>query len=387
MTISAVWRSGDHAYMCSDTAESGRAATAFPVSSFDEVASTPGLNAQERAMKLVQVGTHGIATASGNGWVARLIMDQLDALTPDELGRGVEASLSLAAERTGLSETEARSASWLCAEWRDEALSTFRWPDHASGVSEPTCRDVPALLAGNLTKDLADGFCSVGAQALAGLQAHRDGGASLPPTADLSMIAAAFQAIVVSEGYSSARGIGGAVVAAQVGPDGVLWMPDTLYVISNPELIKRVAEGNGENLDLASVASFVVCLAVREGCLFLRSTGPGAARVLVPGEEKRAEARWRAQWEWKMRSPSFWCACESVVFLNPVQRAITTIVGDFTTVNDLLRMTVDPANDQIAGEFYSGLLEHLADVGKAGEPWRARFDVIEPFTLPAPAAT
>ncbi len=87
-----------------------------------------------------------------------------------------------------------------------------------------------------------------------------------------------------------------------------------------------------------------------------------------------------------MRSPSFWCACESVVFLNPVQRAITTIVGDFTTANLLLRPTVDPANDQLAGEFYSGLPEHLADAGQAGELWRARFDVIEPFPLPASAA-
>ena len=75
-------------------------------------------------MKLVQVGTHGIATASGDGRVARLIMDQIDALTSDELGRGVKASLALAAERTGLSETEARSATWLCAEWWEGALST-----------------------------------------------------------------------------------------------------------------------------------------------------------------------------------------------------------------------------------------------------------------------
>jgi hypothetical protein len=387
MTISAVWRSGDHAYICSDTAESGRADAAFPVSSFAEEASASDLHAQERAMKLVQVGTHGIATASGDGRVARLIMDQIDAFTSDELGHGVEASLALAAERAGLNEAETLLASWLCAEWRNDELSTFRWPDAVSGKIEPTCRDAAALLAGSLTDDLAEGFCSAGAQALAGLQAQRDAGASLPPTAELSLIAGHFQAFIVAEGLCAARGIGGAVVAARVGPDGVLWMPDTLYVISNPDLIRRVAEGTGENVDFAKLASFAVCLAVREGCLFLRSTGPGGARVLVPGEEKRAASRWRANWEDEMRGPSLWGSCQAVVFPNPVQRAITTVLGDFTRPNRLLLLAVDPATDELAGEFYSGLREHLTDVGHGGEPWRVRFDVIDPFLLPPPVPT
>jgi hypothetical protein len=198
------------------------------------------------------------------------------------------------------------------------------------------------------------------------------------------MIAAAFQAIIVSEGYCAARGIGGAVVAAQVGPGGVLWMPDTLYVISNPDLIKCVAPGTGESVELAKLASFAVCLAVREGCLFLRSTGPGGARVLVPGEEKRAAGRWRATWEDEMRGPSLWGRCQAVVFPNPVQRAITTVLGDFTRPNRLLRLSVDSGTGELAGEFYSGLREHLTDVGHGGEPWRVRFDVIDPFTLPPP---
>ncbi|MEZ4321156.1 MAG: hypothetical protein R3F61_26995 [Myxococcota bacterium] len=387
MTISAVWRSGDYAYMCSDTAESGRADTAFPVSSFDEEASASELNAQERALKLVQVGTHGIATASGDGTVARLIMDQLDALTTDELGHGVEAALALAANRAGLNDAVVCTATWLCAEWRDGALSTFRWPHAASGAKEPPCRDAAALLAGNLTKDLADGFCHVGGHTLAGLRAQRDAGASLPKTAELSMIAATFQAIILSEGLCAARGIGGAVVAARVGPEGVLWIPDTLYVISNPDLVRRVAIGSGGRAELADLASFVVCLAVREGCLFLGSTCRDSARVLVPGEEKRAEGRWRARWEGEILAPSFWSRSQCVVFLNPVQRAITTFIGDFTKMNRLLRLTVDPATDTLAGEFYPGIQEHLADVGRPGEPWRARFDAVPPFNVPGPEPT
>lgn len=385
MTISAVWRSGDHAYMCSDTAESGRADTAFPVSSFDETANASDLNAQERAMKLVQVGTHGIATASGDGRVARLFMDQLDAMTSDELGRGVEASLSLAAQRAGLHPDHTRRASWLCAEWRHGALSTFRWPDVGPGTAAATCRDAAALLAGNLTDSLADAFCYDGAHVLAGLQAQRAAGARLPPTAELSMIAGAFQAVILSEGLCAARGIGGAVVAARVGPDGVRWMPDTLYIISNPEVVGRVASGSGENVELADVSSFVVCVSVRENCLFLRSTSAGGARVLVPGEEKRAEGRWRATWEGAMLSPAFWRGCQSVVFLNPVQRAVTTFLGDFTQPNRLLGLVVDPVTGELAAEFYGGLREHLTAVGQQNGPWQAQLDVVAPLWLPAQA--
>jgi hypothetical protein len=387
LTISAVWRSGDHAYLCSDTAESGRADAAFPVSSFDEVASASDLNAQERAMKLVQVGTHGIATASGDGRVARLIMDQLDAMTADDLTRGVEAALGLAAQRAGLTKEEVDCATWLCAEWRDGSLLSFRWPDEDSDSTGPASRNAAALLAGNLTRDLADGFCAAGAQALAGLQAQRGAGASLPATAELSLIAGYFQAFIIAEGLSAVRGIGGAVVAARVGADGVLWLPDTLYVISNPDLIRRVAAGTGENVDLASLASFVVCLAVREGCLFLRSTSSGGARVLVPGEEKRAEGRWRSRWEDEMRGPAFWSRCQNVVILNPVQRSITTILGDFTRPNRLLVLAVDEPAEELAAEFHAGLMEHLTDVGRHGEPWKARIDVIAPFTLPAQASS
>ena len=380
MTISAVWRSGDHAYMCSDTAESGREDAAFPVSSFDETANASDLNAQERAMKLVQVGTHGLATASGDGRVARLIMDQLYAMTPDELGRGVEASLSLAAQRAGLYGADTRRASWLCAEWRRGALSTFRWPDVGPDSAAAACRDAAALLAGNLTDDLADAFCYVGAHVLAGLQAQRVAGAHLPPTAELSMIAGAFQAVIVSEGLCAARGIGGAVVAARVGPAGVDWMPDTLYVISNPDVVGRVASGRDENIDLADVASFVVCASVREGCFFLRSTGTGAARVLVPGEEKRAAHGWRSRWESALQGPAFWCGCQTVVFVNSVQRAVTTVFGDFTQPNDILGLSVDTTG-ALAADWRAGLVPHLLDVAEREGPWKVHVDVVAPFRL------
>lgn len=377
MTISAIWRWGGHAYVCSDTAESGRADTTFPVSSFDEAASASDFNAQERAMKLVQVGTHGIATASGDGRVARRIMDQLNAMTSGDLGRGVDEALRLAAHRAGLDGRDTARASWLCAEWRHGTLSTYRWPD-----GRPECRDATALLAGNLTNDLADGFCGAGEQALAELQAQRDAGARLPPTAEISMIAGTFQAFIVAEGLCAARGIGGGVVAARVGSNGVEWMPDTLYVISNPDLVRRVAASDGETVGLADLASFVVCLSVREGCLFLRSTGLGGARVLIPGEEKRAEGRWRARWERDMVSPAFWSRCQAVVFLNPVQRGITTILGDFTRPNQLVVLAVEAGTGELLAEFGTGLREHLTDTGKQGEPWKAHIDVIAPYVLP-----
>jgi hypothetical protein len=382
MTISAVWRLGDHAYMCSDTTESGRADTPFPMSSFDEAASASDLNAQERAMKLVQVGTHGIATASGDGRVARRIMDQIDAMTPAELARGVEAALGLAADRAGLTALEAGYARWLCAEWRDGRLSTLCWPDAAADSTGPGRRNAAALLSGNLSNDLADGFCYAGAQALAGIQHQRDAGASLPPTAELSMISAAFQAFIVAEGLSAARGIGGAVVAARVGPDGVRWMPDTLYVIANPDLVSRVASGNGERVDLSDLASFVVCLSVREGCLFLRSTGTGASRVLVPGDEKRAAYRWRSRWESAVQEPAFWCRCQTIVFVNFVQRTVTTVFGDFTQPNHILGLSVDGTNGALAADWRAGLVPHLLDVGEREGPWKVHVDVVAPFRLP-----
>ena len=378
MTISALWRSGSYAYICSDTAESGRADTRFPISSFDEPASASILNAQEMAMKLVQVGSHGLAAASGDGRVARLIMDQLEAMDAADLDLGVEQSLATAATRAGLTAASARDASWLCAEWRDGRLSTFRWP---RDCRDSECGRAGALLAGNLTKELADGFCSLGARSLDGLAGQRSAGAVLPATAELSLIAATFQAVILAEGLSAARGIGGTVVTARVGPEGVQWMPDTLYIVGNPDVVRRLASGTGGDVSLADLSASVVCLSVREGCMFLRSTGPGDARVLVPGEEKRAARRWRARWEDEVRRPSFWLGCQTVVFVNPVQRSITAIFGDFTEPNRLLGLAIDESTGALATDWRAGLSAHLIDTARPDEPWRLAFDVVAPFAL------
>ena len=83
MTFNLVWRGVDRAMVVADTAESSRRDTTFPLSSFTEDATASDERPQEAAMKLVQIGPHGLAAASGDGTAPRAMMDALYRLPPE----------------------------------------------------------------------------------------------------------------------------------------------------------------------------------------------------------------------------------------------------------------------------------------------------------------
>jgi hypothetical protein len=381
MTFNLLWRDDARAYLLSDTAESFRSNLLFPVSSFGEYANAGDGSPQEAAMKIVQVGSHGIVTASGDGRVARAMMDALHRLPPRDLEDGVANALKLAAQAVEPVVGAVGGAQWLCAEWRGENLRTFCWRGHI--VEESV--NQPVLIAGSPSNEIAGGFATVATEVCQGIAAHRSRGAVLPPTAELAVLAGVVQAMVGAEAMMAYRGIGGAVIGAVVGAEGVVWQPDTIYLLATKDLVNHCSSKATGDVSLESVNSGVVALAVREGCLFVRSSVTGSAKVLVPGHEKARYATWRERWEEVMRRPQHWADVSTVSVVNPVQRSATVALGDFTAPNDLLGLTCEAGNGNLAASLGPTLQTCLGDTSGPGAPWRVNVRASHPFSLPSAA--
>ncbi|MFH1465051.1 MAG: hypothetical protein ABIO70_11760 [Pseudomonadota bacterium] len=378
MTFNLLWRDEQRAFIVADTAESGRSDGRFPLSSFNEVSSAGDGHPQEAAMKMVQVGTHGLAAASGDGTGARAMMDALYRLPPAALARGVAFALEEAARQVRTSSgAHVDAVTWVCAEWRDGALHTFAWQ---GAVRQDTIGCV-TVIAGSPDEEIADGFAYITNRTCVELAEQRRGAAIVPADADLSIAVALVQAIVSAEGLMAYRGMGGAIVGGSVSAQGVRWQNDTVYLVVTEDFVEAASHAPLTALHLGAVSSGVVALAVREGCFFLRSSFTNGAKVLVPGNEKCRHPGWKRRWEEPLREPRFWLSAPVIGVINPVQRAVCLGFGDFSSRNELVTLELDVGTGELVAVIGNRLRQRLQETSKPGEPWRVAIEATAPYRL------
>ena len=267
MTINAGWTKGDHAYLLADSAVTRRRAPRTDQSNLGQRnQDDTGRAVEDGYGKLIRVGTHAVASICGDLAAANAFVNELRESHSD---RG--ESLQDAVERasTHARELDAGAYRSLIATWDDGPRLYF------TSSEDPLVRIEPDSVA--TTGSLGDPHARQLENMILSLP-------SRDPSDTLGAALAAATVMGVQEDLIS-HNVGGAFFGVSVGPRGVCWQKDTIYLFFDP----------GESGEPPQNVHLMHCC-VRDEVLASYSTITSEFRAHIPhvvGRKQEWDARWR----------------------------------------------------------------------------------------------
>lgn len=278
VTINVAWTQSGYAFVMADSAVTHAGPPTHSISSLGQRnRNDSGMVVEDSFPKLFRVGTHAIATLCGDAETAAAFAASVRKLHLDRGGGLVDAIF----EAHAFTRTSAGSYRSIIAHWDGE-------PRLLGSASEQPFQeiDTQALVAtGSMTKTHQD------------LLVSRVG--QIPPMHPSNIIGAALAAATtfgVQEDLIACS-VGGAFFGAFVGPEGVVWQDDILYMLFDPDLAGPTWYGGSEDR-----IEFVNCR-IRDEVLTTYSTLTNEVRATIPNVIASL-SEWHDRWMSKLTDKS-----------------------------------------------------------------------------------
>lgn len=270
MTINVAWTQSGYAFVMADSAKTYAGPPTHAISSLGQRNhDDDGLVVEDNFPKLFRVGTHAIATLCGDAETAAAFAATVRKL---HLDRG-EDLVDAIFEAHAFTRKKAGKYRSIIAHWKGESRLL------GSASEQPFQEiDPQALVAiGSMTKTHQDVLIDRVGQI-----------PSMHPSNIIGAALAAATTFGVQEDLIACS-VGGAFFGAFVGPEGVVWQDDILYVLFDPDLAGPEWYGGPEDR-----LEFVNCR-VRDEVLTTYSTLTSEVRATIP-DVIASSSEWHERW-------------------------------------------------------------------------------------------